>query len=139
VKGGGGGKGGRLAYRILIVDDSALIRRTLKSCIEQNTEWHVCGEADNGKVAVDKVQELNPDVVILDFQIPVMNGLDAARQIASSAPNTAILMLTIHDCTQLRKDAQAAGIKVVLSKSDADHLLASLGRLGAGSMPRTRR
>jgi len=130
-----------LAYRILIVDDSALIRRTLKSCIEQNTEWHVCGEADNGKVAVDKVQELNPDVVILDFQMPVMNGLDAARRIASSAPNTAIVMLTIHSCKQLQKDARAAGIKDVLSKSDgvADHLLALLRKLRAGSMPTARR
>jgi len=120
-----------LAYRILIVDDSALIRRTLKSCIEQNTEWHVCGEADNGKVAVDKVQELNPDVVILDFQMPVMNGLDAARRIASSAPNTAMVMLTISNCPQLRKDARAAGIKDVLSKFESEHLLASLRRLCA--------
>ena len=122
-----------MAYRILIVDDSALIRRILRSCIEQNTDWHVCGEADNGKVAVDKVQELDPDVVILDFQMPVMNGLDAARRIAASAPNTAIVMLTIHSCKQLRKDAQAAGIKCVLSKSNADLLLASLRQLCGGS------
>jgi len=138
---GGGAKGGYLAYRILIVDDSALIRCTLRFLIEQNTDWRVCGEADNGKTAVDKVQELTPDVVILDFQMPVMNGLDAARRIASAAPNTAIVMLTIHDCRQLRAVAQDAGIRIVLSKSDgvADHLLALLRKLGARSMPTARR
>jgi DNA-binding NarL/FixJ family response regulator len=120
-----------LAYRVLIVDDSDLMRRTVRSCIEQDTDWHVCGEADNGKVAVDKVQELNPDLVILDFEMPVMNGLDAARRIASSAPNTAMVMLTISNCQQLRKDAQAAGIKDVLSKFESEHLLASLRKLCA--------
>jgi DNA-binding NarL/FixJ family response regulator len=60
--------------------------------------------------------------------MPVMNGLEAARQIALLAPNTTMVMLTMHDCEQLSKDAQAAGIKGVLSKSDgiADHLIASL-------------
>jgi DNA-binding NarL/FixJ family response regulator len=99
-----------LSYTILIVDDSTLIRRTLRSYIEQNSDWQVCGEAENGKVAVDKVQELNPDVVILDFQMPVMDGLETARRIASCAPNTAMVMVTMHDSEQLRKDAQAVGI-----------------------------
>ncbi len=107
------------------------MRRTLRSCIEHDTDWRVCGEADNGQLAVDKVQELKPDVVILDFQMPVMNGLDAARRIASSAPSTAMVMLTINNSRQLRQDARAAGIKAVLSKSDADHLLVSLRKLRA--------
>jgi len=124
-----------VAHTVLIVDDSALIRRTLRSCIEQNTDWQVCGEVDNGEVAVDKVRELNPDAVILDFQMPVMNGLDAARRIAASAPNTAIVMLTIHSSEQLRKDAQAAGIEYFFSKSNPDLLFASLSQLGAGPGP----
>jgi DNA-binding NarL/FixJ family response regulator len=88
----------------------------------------ICGEAENGKVAVEKVKDLHPDVVILDFQMPVMNGLEAARQIAFLAPNTAMVMFTMHNCEQLSKEAQAAGIKEVLSKSDgvAGHLIASL-------------
>ena len=81
------------------------------------------------------VRELNPDVVILDFQIPVMNGLDAARRIAASAPNTAIVMLTIHSSEQLQKDAQAAGIEYFFSKSNPDLLFASLSQLGAGPGP----
>jgi DNA-binding NarL/FixJ family response regulator len=117
---------------ILIVDDSALVRRCLRSAIEQNPKLRVCGEAENGKVAVDKVKELKPDTVILDLQMPVMNGLEAARQISQCAPNTVILMLTMHDSDRLLKDAQAAGIHDVFSKTDKGpaHLLAWLNEAG---------
>ena len=79
-------------------------------------------------MAVEKVKDLHPDVVILDFQMPIMNGLEAARQIALLAPNTAMVMLTMYNSEQLSKEAQAAGIKELLSKSDGvtGHLIASL-------------
>ena len=133
--------GGGLSFTILIVDDSVLLRHALRSCIEKNSEWQICGEAENGQDAVDKVQELRPDVVIMDFQMPVMNGIDAARQIAKSAPNTAIVMLTMHNGEQLRREAQSAGIQEVLSKSErvADRLLATLRKLCAGSQKFTPR
>jgi DNA-binding NarL/FixJ family response regulator len=117
-----------LSYSILIVEDSTLVRRLIRSYIEPHAAWRVCGEAENGKAAVEKVKELRPDVVILDFQMPVMEGLEAARQIALLAPNTAMLTLTMHKFEQLPKEAHAAGIKDVLSKSDgvADYLIASL-------------
>jgi DNA-binding NarL/FixJ family response regulator len=116
-----------LSYSVLIVDDSSVVRRLLRSYIEPHAPWRVCGEAENGMVAVQKVKELHPDVVILDFQMPVMNGIEAARQIALLAPNTAMVMLTMHNVEELSKQARAAGIKDVLSKSDVvDHLLASL-------------
>ncbi len=117
-----------MPYSILIVDDSTLVRGLIRSYIEPDAAWRVCGEAENGEVAVEKVKELHPDVVILDFQMPGMNGIEAARQIGLLAPNTTMVMLTMHDSEQLSKDAQAAGIKEVLSKSDgiAGHLIASL-------------
>ncbi|HYW39766.1 MAG TPA: response regulator [Terriglobales bacterium] len=120
-----------MSYNILIVDDSALIRHALRSCIEQTRDWQVCGEADNGKVAVEKVKQLHPDVVILNLQMPVMDGLEAAGQINLLAPNTAMLMFTMHNCEQLLRYAPAAGIRDVLSKSDglAERLLASLKKL----------
>jgi DNA-binding NarL/FixJ family response regulator len=117
-----------LSHTIIIADDSALIRRLLRSTIEQNSGWEVCGEAENGKVAVEKVKELHPDVVLLDLQMPVMNGLEAARQIATCAPKTEMVMFTMQNSEQLLTDAHAAGIKDVISKSDRpqDELLASL-------------
>jgi DNA-binding NarL/FixJ family response regulator len=117
-----------MSRRILIVDDSALIRHSVRACIERNTDWEVCGEAENGRVAIERVQQLHPDVVILDWQMPVMNGLEAAKEIRRIAPSTTMLMITLHDSAQLTESAQAAGIIHVLSKSDeiAEHLIALL-------------
>ena len=119
-----------MSHTVLIVDDNAVVRRLVRACIERDRNWHICGEADNGKVAVEKVKELHPDIVILDLQMPVMNGLEAARQITHFAPDTALLMFTLHTGEQLLKDARAAGIKDVISKSEdvAEHLLGSLRR-----------
>jgi DNA-binding NarL/FixJ family response regulator len=119
--------------RILIVDDSSFIRLLVRRCIEANTEWNICGEAENGMVAVEKVIELHPDVVILDLQMPVMDGLEAARQITRIAPNTVLLMFTMHKSKHLLEAAKAAGIREVVSKSDSvtEHLLASLRNMCA--------
>jgi DNA-binding NarL/FixJ family response regulator len=123
-----------MSCSILIVDDYPPIRRLLRSCIEQNTDWQVCGEAENGKVAVEKVEQLHPDLVILDYEMPVMNGLEAARRISSLALNTAMVMFTMHNENQLLIDARAAGIKDVVSKSEGitNRLLASLRKVRAG-------
>ena len=75
-----------MSYNVLIAGDSALIRHALRSSIEQTTDWQVCGEAENGKVAVEKVKQLHPDVVILDLQMPFMDGLEVARQMNLLAP-----------------------------------------------------
>jgi len=122
------GHRGFVTNSILIVDDSTLIRRLLRTWIEHDTDWQVCGEAENGEVALEKVKELHPDIVILDLQMPVMNGLEAARKISHRAPNTAMVMFTMHSCEDLLKDAHAAGIRDVVSKDDrlSEHLGAAL-------------
>jgi len=105
---------------ILIVDDVPAIRRSLRRYLEQETRWVICGEAENGKVAVEEVQKLHPDVVLLDLSMPVMNGLDAARAIKAIAPGTHILMFTLHTYPQLLDEARKAGIAAVISKAGAD-------------------
>lgn len=127
-------RGCHVSVAVLIADDSAVMRHSLRSCVEQNPGWTVCGEAENGQVAVEKVKELNPNVVILDWQMPVMNGLEAARQITRIAPNTTMVMVTLYSCEQLVKEAQAVGIQHVLSKSArlAD-MIASLRTVYTGS------
>jgi DNA-binding NarL/FixJ family response regulator len=112
---------------ILIVDDSARIRSLIRSCIEQNSELKICGEAENGRVAIEKVRALNPDVVILDWLMPIMSGLEAAREITHLAPKTAMVMLTLHRSSELVKAAAAVGIHHVFSKSESlPDLIASL-------------
>lgn len=108
-----------MGTRILVVDDMQAIRRSLRLRIEKETDWEICGEAENGREAVERVQELRPDVVLLDLSMPIMNGLDAARQIKSMAPHTRILMFTLHTYPQLLDEARKAGITGVLSKSGA--------------------
>lgn len=124
-----------MPHRILIVDDNAIIRRSLRDCIEENTDWEVCGEADNGRLAIDRVRQLSPDAVILDWQMPVMNGLEAAREIHRIAPSTTMLMITLHDFGSLRQEAHAAGIKEVLSKTEqiSEKLISSLRNVRASA------
>lgn len=107
-----------MSHRVLIVDDNALLRSMLRTCIEKDPEWKVCGEAENGKEGVYKAGKLKPDVVILDLQMPVMNGLEAAKQIHAQAPQMPMLMFTIHNSPQLVKEAHAAGIREVISKTE---------------------
>lgn len=124
-----------MSHRILIVDDSAIIRHSIRACIEHNTDWEVCGEAENGEVAVEKVRALHPDVVTLDWQMPVMNGLEAAREISRIAPGAILLLITLHDNRLLTQEAYAVGIREVLSKTDglSEHLIASLRSVSASN------
>jgi DNA-binding NarL/FixJ family response regulator len=119
-----------MASRILLVDDSPVILRSLPSYIEAQTDWEICGEAENGKLAVEMAQPLSPDVIILNLSMPVMNGLEAARQIRKIAPNICILLFTLHATAQLSAEARNVGVNEVLSKSDvASRLLGTVRSL----------
>jgi DNA-binding NarL/FixJ family response regulator len=116
-----------MSFRVLIVDDNAAIRRSLRAWFKQRANWQVCGEAENGAVAIEQVQALKPDVVILDLAMPVMNGLEAARKIASISPKAAMVLFTMHPSEHLVKDAKKVGIRDVISKLDGPAtLLASI-------------
>jgi PAS domain S-box-containing protein len=113
-----------LRKRILIADDHEMLRQGIRSMLEKESAWEICGEAVNGQEAVEKAIALSPDLVILDINMPVLNGLVAVRQILCSRPQTKILIFTVHDSDQTLKEIQAAGAHGYLSKSNAsDDLL----------------
>ncbi|HEX4785711.1 MAG TPA: response regulator transcription factor [Candidatus Sulfotelmatobacter sp.] len=104
--------------RILVVDDSQVMRHCLRTLLEQQDSWKVCDEASDGKEAIEKVQQAAPDVIVLDFQMPKMNGLDAARAIKKTAPTIPILMVTLHMSPQLEDQAKRIGISGACDKGN---------------------
>jgi len=109
------GQSGRMT-RILIVDDSAQVRTALRMCLRMNNHWMVCGEAENGRDAIELAASVKPDVLLLDYAMPEMNGLEAARILSVLIPECAILMFTTFATPQLTELARAAGVRAVLSK-----------------------
>lgn len=109
--------------RILIADDHELVREGLRKVLGARPDWQVCGEASTGRQAVELVRQENPDLVILDYAMPELNGLDAARQIRKESPLTEVLMLTMHDTNRLARDVVAAGARGFILKSDAGRVL----------------
>lgn len=105
--------------RILVADDHEVVRHGVRSLLESQPGWEVCGEAVTGREAVEQATRLAPDVVILDVGMPGLNGLDAARQIIKAVPHTEILILTMHDSAQLIHEVLAAGVRGYVLKSDA--------------------
>ncbi len=107
-------------FRILIADDHDLMRRGIKTLLESHAGWEVCGEAKTGREAVEKTEELKPDILILDISMPDLNGVEAARRIRKSSANTEILILSIHYSDQLIREIVDAGVRGYIVKSDSD-------------------
>lgn len=101
---------------ILIVDDHESIRKILRSFLEGETDFHVCGEAVDGYDAIDKAQELQPDLIILDLCMPRMGGIQAAKILRQMLPQTPIVLFTSHHDALRTYDARAAGIDAVVPK-----------------------
>ncbi len=96
--------------RILVADDNEIVRRSIGYLLRRHEGWEVCGEAANGQDTVEKARELAPDAVVLDFAMPGMNGIEAARQIHEERPNTAIVLCSMYLDHQLASRAQVVGI-----------------------------
>lgn len=113
-----------MPVRILIADDDSPIRRLLRRLIEEHSNWEVCGEAVNGAEAVEKTEELAPDLVVLDLAMPQMNGLQAAREISKAAPGLPMLLLTVQQVSQeLVHEARIAGFQGAVSKSTGSEVV----------------
>ena len=109
--------------RILIADDHEIVRKGVCSILESRKNIEICGEASNGQEAVQKAFQLNPDLVILDVTMPLLDGFAAARQIKKILPNVPILMLSMHDGNDAVREAQLAGVQGFVTKSEAANVL----------------
>jgi two-component system, chemotaxis family, chemotaxis protein CheY len=107
-----------MAKAILIVDDNAFIRHILCELFKSRADFDVCGEAANGKEAIEKAQELRPDLIVLDLSMPVMNGLDAARVLRRLMPTVPMIMFSEYSDTFSGQEAHSVGISTLVSKSE---------------------
>ncbi len=104
--------------QILLADDNQVILQLLRRLIESHAGWQVCGEATTGQEALARAIELKPDLLVLDFAMPGLNGLQVAEQISRACPNLPIILHTIHDFPEMIAEAKRVGIREVVSKGD---------------------
>lgn len=111
--------------RILVADDHEVVRQGLRRLLEAAPGWEVCGEAGTGREAVEKASQLKPNVVVLDYSMPGLNGAEATRQIIQRVPRAEVLILTMHSSEDLIRGALEAGARGYVLKSDAGRDLIS--------------
>jgi DNA-binding NarL/FixJ family response regulator len=121
--------------RFMIVDDSDLVRQGLRTVLQANPEWEVCCEASNGSAAVDLFRRFHPNIVIVDFQMPGINGIETARRILEIAPAAPVIMFTQHASAELERHALEAGIRSVVSKTDTFPMVGIIEALLGNSNP----
>ena len=114
-----------MKLRILIADDHEVVRRGLSTLLQSHEGWEICGEAKDGREAVEMAKQLKPDVVILDVGMPNLNGLAATRQLTQQNPNQKVIVLTITDSDEVIREALDAGARGFVLKSDAARDLVS--------------
>ena len=111
--------------KILIADDRESMRTALKAMIAMRPHWEVCGEATDGHEAVAKASQLQPDVIVLDFRMPLSDGLRAASEIHRTMPSILIVMYSPYKTDELEAAAKLVGVRCVVAKEDGVHKLLS--------------
>jgi DNA-binding NarL/FixJ family response regulator len=115
---------------ILIADDNAGVRTLIRTYLEMQTEFEICGEATDGIDAIEKIKELKPDLILLDLAMPKMNGAEVASIIRGSMPHIPIILFSVHGEKIGKSLASAVGVDIVLSKPDGiGNLVESVKRL----------
>ena len=123
-----------MAIRVLLADDHVLVRQSLKSLLEREG-FQVVGEASDGQEAIRKVESLRPDIAVMDISMPILNGVDAARELSRSFPKTKAILLTQHDENQYISEALEAGVKgYVLKSQAASELVQAIGQVSRGQV-----
>jgi two-component system response regulator NreC len=121
--------------RIFLADDHAVVREGLKTLVQGQPDMEILGECADGKTAVQKVQELKPDVAVLDISMPGLNGAIATRQIVQNTPTTKVLALTVHeDRSYLRELLDAGAAAYILKRSAADELIRAIRMVAGGDL-----
>jgi two-component system nitrate/nitrite response regulator NarL len=105
--------------RVLLVDDNSAVRSLVRQLFELEPDFEIAGEADNGQDAVEKAENLKPDLIILDLSMPVMTGFDAAPKLRKLLPDTLIILFTHQEGSEVERQARAAGIHAVVPKNQA--------------------
>jgi DNA-binding NarL/FixJ family response regulator len=108
-----------MSVRILIADDHEVVRQGVRTILSARPEWEICGEAVNGQEAVRLAGELAPDIIIMDITMPVMSGLEAARQLTKNKTSAAILIFTMHESRSLAESVKETGARGFVFKSRA--------------------
>jgi two-component system response regulator NreC len=122
--------------RILIVDDSEFARAGLRMLLAGREDCEICGEANDGKQGVMKAIDLHPDLIILDYSMPGMDGLHVAQEIYKAIPSAVILMCTLFHSRELEREAMKYGVKHVVSKAEiSKQLVAVLESMQQNSNP----
>jgi DNA-binding NarL/FixJ family response regulator len=114
---------------VLVVDDNAVIRHMLCQVLTSEAGFDVCGEAENGRDAIEKAQALHPDLIVMDLSMPVMNGIDAARVLKRSMPMVPLIIFSEYSDVFSEKEARSAGVTALVSKSE--HLSVLVGKARA--------
>ena len=103
---------------VLVVDDNASIRQALCRVFTSEAEFDLCGEAENGREAIEKAQVLHPDLIVMDLSMPVMNGIDAARTLKTLMPMVPVIIFSEYSDVFSEQEARSAGISALVSKSE---------------------
>ncbi|MDQ1409342.1 MAG: hypothetical protein QOJ41_1077 [Acidobacteriaceae bacterium] len=110
-----------MPVRILVVDDHEVVRQGIRTILSARPDWELCGEAVNGQEAIKLAEELRPDAIIMDITMPVMSGLEAARQITKNKNSAPILIFTMHESRTLADSVRETGARGFVFKSRAAH------------------
>ena len=119
-----------MGIRILTVDDDKTIRLLLRRLLETHSAWEVCGEACDGREAIQQAEHLKPDLIIMDLAMPVMNGLQAAERLSQVCPEVPLLLISVQQVTtQVEETARRAGFKGAVTKANGMEVIAGVEAL----------